>query len=278
MGGYKIKEPLLYYEVHGTVGPHLLLVHGILSSRVQWMPNLEALTAFCRPVIMELFGHGRSPAPDDPEFYTPGQYISEFESIREKLSVDRWFICGQSLGASLTLRYGLNHPNHIIAQVFTNSRSALAENLPEGMMKKVAKRLEEGGRKVLEEFPLHPSQNRRLDLKIKKALIDDLNLINLQGLSYNLQYLVTQCSVHKMIHENQVATLLIVGRFDKQFAPLVSFAEKTLPNLKILVCDAGHAVNIDSAEQFNKAVRDFMSLFPGGHKASPQDEFQGPES
>jgi pimeloyl-ACP methyl ester carboxylesterase len=278
MGGYKIKEPLLYYEVHGTQGPYLLLVHGILSSRVQWTPNLEALTVFCRPVIMELFGHGRSPAPDDPEFYTPDRYVSEFESIREKLSVDRWFICGQSLGASLTLRYGLNHPNHIIAQVFTNSRSALAENLPEEMMKKVAKRLEEGGRKVLEEFPLHPSKNRRLNLKIKKALIDDLNLINLQGLSYNLQYLVPRCSVHKMIHENQVPTLLIVGRFDKQFASLVSFAEKTIPNLRVLVCDAGHAVNIDAAEQFNKAVRDFMSRFLGGHKASPLDELQGQES
>ena len=264
MGGYKIEEPLLYYEVHGTQGPYLLLVHGILSSRVQWMPNLEALTATCRPVIVELLGHGRSPAPDDPERYAPDRYVLEFENIREKLGIDRWFVCGQSLGASLTLRYGLSYPEHIIAQVFTNSRSALAENLPEEMMKKVAKRLEEGGRKVLEEFPLHPSRNRRLNFKIKKALIDDLNLINLQGLSYNLQYLVTRCSVHKMIHENRVPTLLIVGKFDKQFAPLVSFAEKTIPNLKILVCEGGHAVNIDAAKQFNEAVRDFMSLFLGG--------------
>jgi len=264
MGGYKIEEPLLYYEVHGTQGPYLLLVHGILSSRVQWMPNLEALTATCRPVIVELLGHGRSPAPDDPERYAPDRYVLEFENIREKLGIDRWFVCGQSLGASLTLRYGLSYPEHIIAQVFTNSRSALAENLPEEMMKKVAKRLEEGGRKVLEEFPLHPSRNRRLNFKIKKALIDDLNLINLQGLSYNLQYLVTRCSVHKMIHENRVPTLLIVGKFDKQFAPLVSFAEKTMPNLKIVVCEGGHAVNIDAAKQFNEAVRDFMSLFLGG--------------
>jgi 2-succinyl-6-hydroxy-2,4-cyclohexadiene-1-carboxylate synthase len=264
MREYKIEEPLLYYEVHGTQGPHLLLVHGILSSRVQWMPNLEGLTAFCRPVIVELLGHGRSPAPDDPECYTPDRYVLEFESIREKLGVDRWFVCGQSLGAALTLRYGLNHPDHIIAQVFTNSRSALAENRPEEGMKKVAKRVEERGRKVLEEFPLLPSPNRHLDFKIKKALIDDLNLINLQGLSYNLQYLVTRCSVHKMIHENQVPTLLIVGKFDKQFSPLVSFAEKTIPNLEILVCDGGHAVNIDADEQFNEAVRDFISRFLGG--------------
>ena len=264
MEGYKIEEPLLYYEIHGTQGPYLLLVHGILSSRAQWIPNLEALTAFCRPVIVELFGHGRSPAPDDPECYNPDRYVLEFESIREKLGVDRWFVCGQSLGAALTLRYGLDHPEHIIAQVFTNSRSALAENRPEEPMKMVAKRLEEGGRKVLEVWPLHPSQNRHLNFEIKKALIDDLNLINLRGLSNTLQYLVTRCSVHKMIHKNQVPTLLIVGKLDKHFAPLISFAEKTIPNLEIRVCDGGHAVNIDAAEQFNEAIHDFMSLFLGG--------------
>jgi len=162
--------------------------------------------------------------------------------------------------SSISVLVDLNQP---IAQVFTNPRSALAENRPEEPMKMVAKRLEEGGRKVLEMFPLHPSRNRHLNFEIKKAMIDDLNLINLQGLSHTLRYLVTRRSVRKMIHENQVPTLLIVGKFDKHFAPLVSFAEKTIPKLKILVCDSGHAVNIDAAEQFNKAVKDFMSLFLG---------------
>jgi pimeloyl-ACP methyl ester carboxylesterase len=258
-----MEEPLLYYEVHGRQGPYLLLVHGILSSREQWRPNLEALAAFCRPVIVELLGHGRSPSPDDPECYTPNRYVLEFERIREKLGVERWFVCGQSLGASLTLRYGLNHPGHITAQVFTNSRSALSENLPEEVMKGVAKRLEEEGRKVLDEFPLHPSKNRHLKPEIRRALLDDMNLINLRGLSYNLQYMVTRCSVYKMIRENQIPTLLIVGKFDKQFAPLLAFAEKTIPNLEVLVCDGGHAVNIDAAEHFNQAVQNFISRFIG---------------
>ncbi len=253
-----MEEPLLYYEVHGTQGPFLLLVHGILSSRAQWIPNLATLRAFCRPVIVELLGHGRSPSPEDPECYTPEWYVLEFERIRQKLGVDRWFVCGQSLGASLTLRYSLNHPEHIFAQVFTNSRSALAENLPEEAMKRAAKRLEEEGRKVLDEFPLHPSQNRRLPPEIKKALLEDMNLINVRGLSYTLQYMITRCSVYKIIHENKVRTLLIVGRFDKQFAPLLPFAEKNIPNLEILVCEGGHAVNIDAADYFNQAVQNFI--------------------
>ena len=103
----------LYYETHGTGGPYLLLVHGMLSSRAQWMANVAALSGFCRPVICELFGHGRSPSPPSPDAYWPDNYVSEFEMIRKDLDCKEWFICGQSLGASLTLRYSLAHPDCI---------------------------------------------------------------------------------------------------------------------------------------------------------------------
>ena len=38
-------KPILHYEVHGKDGPLLLLVHGLLSSRAQWLPNCPQLFA-----------------------------------------------------------------------------------------------------------------------------------------------------------------------------------------------------------------------------------------
>ncbi|MBW1644152.1 MAG: alpha/beta hydrolase, partial [Deltaproteobacteria bacterium] len=119
-----MKKTALYYEVHGTKGPFLLMVHGLLSSKAQWMPNLKTISRHCRPVVIELFGHGRSPSPEDPKSYTPDNYSLEFERIRNELPTENWFICGQSLGAALSLRYALNYPEHVTAQVFTNSRSS----------------------------------------------------------------------------------------------------------------------------------------------------------
>ena len=112
--------------MHGQQGPYLLLVHGFLSSRAHWLLNLQALGTSFRPVVIELFGHARSPTPDDAAAYSPDAYVEEFEAIRELLGADRWFVCGQSLGAALTLRYSLDHPDRVTAQVFTNSNSALA--------------------------------------------------------------------------------------------------------------------------------------------------------
>ena len=254
-----MEKPKLYYEVRGSGGPFLLLVHGLLSSRTQWMANVEALSKFCRPVIVELFGHGRSPTPEDPRFYAPDYYVLEFERIRNELNAGHWFVCGQSLGASLTLRYGLKHPEHIVAQVFTNSRSAFSDESWDGVMKVLQERLAKEGRSVIDNFPLHPSRSKRLAPDIKRAMVKDVDLINVEGFGNTLIYTLAQCSVRNMLKKNRVPTLMIVGRHDKTFAPFLDIAKEIMPDLEVRVLDGGHAVNIDAAPEFNTAVQDFIS-------------------
>jgi len=254
-------DSLLYYEVHGTKGPFLLLVHGILSSRAQWIPNIEALSEFSRPVVIELLGHGRSPSPEDIEFYTPEGYIHQFELIRQTLGAESWFICGQSLGASLTLRYALQHPDRITAQVFTNSRSALSETTSGEVSEMLAKRLKEQGRDLIDKFPLHPSRSRNLPAEIKKALIDDSKLIEVNGFINTMFNTAGKSSVRETLPKNTVPTLMIVGKYDKQFAPLVEVAQQVIPGLETLILEGGHAVNIGAAEEFNSAVKAFYTRF-----------------
>jgi 2-succinyl-6-hydroxy-2,4-cyclohexadiene-1-carboxylate synthase len=99
---------------------------GPTSSRAQWRPNLAALKQHVRPVIVELWGHGRSPVPGNPAAYRVTSHIDAFEAVRRELGVDRWLVCGQSFGAGLTIRYAHSHPAHVIGQIFTNSVSALS--------------------------------------------------------------------------------------------------------------------------------------------------------
>jgi len=256
-----MKDPMLYYEVHGARGPFLLLVHGLLSSRAQWIPNIKALTEFCRPVIIELLGHGRSPSPEDPEYYTPDHYAWEFERIREKLNIERWFVCGQSLGASLTLRYALYHPEHFIAQIFTNSRSALSEPSESRASTLLEQRIAREGRNIIDNFPLHPSRSGHLPADIKNALIEDVERIDITGFKNTLLYTLPQSSVRNLLNQTKIPTLMIVGRHDKAFSPLSEMAIQLLPELYVHIFDGGHAVNIDAAQEFNKTVKDFILKF-----------------
>lgn len=256
-----MQEPLLYHETHGTHGPFILLVHGMISSRAQWTPNLDAFTEYCRPVVVELFGHGRSPSPEDPECYSPDNYVKEFERIRKKLGIERWFLCGQSLGASLTLRYALYHPERTIAHIFTNSESAMTENSWEDELKILSKLLEEEGDKIIETLPLHPSHSRYIEPDIKAALVEDAKLVNAKGLSNTGLHTVAKCSLRTIVHKNIIPTLLIVGKYDKPFLPYIEFAQQNIPKLEVLILDGGHAVNLHASERFNIAARDFVRRF-----------------
>jgi pimeloyl-ACP methyl ester carboxylesterase len=260
-----MERPSLYHEAHGSGGPFLLLVHGMLSSRAQWLPNLEALSTVCQPVVVELLGHGRSPTPDDPALYTPAHYVAEFERIRLALGPERWFVCGQSLGAALTLRYALDHPDRVIAQVFTNSNSALAE---EGwaervrpMMEVQARRLEADGRAILEQHPLNPTKSERFPLAVRAALAADYAHHDPLGIAYTGLYTVPDSSVRSRIAQNIVPTLLVVGEREERFRDHRLFAERTMPMLEVVGLDAGHAVNLEASEEFNRAVTAFFRRY-----------------
>jgi len=256
-----MSDTQLFHEVHGGQGPFLLLMHGILSSRAQWTPNLEALSAFCRPVVVELFGHGRSPSPEDPADYTPESYARQFERIRESLGAERWFVCGQSMGALLTFHYVLDHADRVLGHIFTNSRSALSEPTSRQGARVLADQLKAEGRKIIDDFPLHPSRNRHLKPEIKNLLVEEADRIDVNGFAKTILHTAARGSVLDRLPGNVVPTLLVAGRFDKPFQPLIEVARKRMPHLEILVLDGGHAVNLDAPEAFNRAVEEFVNRY-----------------
>ena len=253
--------PRLHVDLHDGEGPYLLLVHGMLSSRAQWMPNLEALSQFSRPVVVELWGHGRSPTPEQMHHYTPDAYVEQFETLREDLGAERWLICGQSMGASLTLRYVLTHPQRAIAHVFTNSNSALAEPTSEERMsywQEQITRVQEHGRVAIDDHPMNPLINRKLSPELREALAADIAGMTPEGFEAMMAHTQPEAPLGHRLGENTVPSLLVVGEREERFAVLREHAERTMPHLETIGLDANHAVNINQAEGFNIAVRDFF--------------------
>lgn len=255
----------LYHEVHDGRGPPLLLVHGMLASRAQWLPNLGALRSVCSPVVVELLGHGRSPSPEDPEAYRPERYVERFEQLRRELGAERWPICGQSLGAALTLRYALDHPERIPCQIFTNSSSALAgegwEPLVRQAMQLQARRLEAEGLRALDDNPIHPRRSRRIPPEAREQLLADCQRHDPRGLALTGLHTVPFSSVRDRIQKNRVPSLLVVGENDARFGEQHRFAEAHMPHLEVVTTPAGHAVNLQAAEAFNAAATAFLARF-----------------
>ena len=250
------------WEVHPGTGPFLLLVHGFLSSRAQWSPNLGPLGEVCRPVTLELWGHGRSPAPEDADAYTPKGYVRAMESIREQLGAEAWFVCGYSLGGALTIRYALTHPERVVGHVFTNSMSAFADAALVKQWSETGGRsgdaIESGGMAAIERIPVHPKHARRLPSGVREALLRDTARLSPRGVANTIRHTTPDASVRGNIADNQAPALLACGRFEKRFAPHREFAEAHMPGLRVVDMDAGHGVNMQDAARFNAAVADFI--------------------
>ena len=258
----------LHVDVHEGEGPFLLLVHGMLAGRSQWAPNLAALARVARPVVVELWGHGRSPAPEDPACYHPDALVGIFDEIREQLGAERWLLCGASLGAALTLRYALAKPEHVIAHVFTNSVSALADEAWVEATRRTAEEMSgaiaAGGREGLERLPIHPLRARRLPPTLHRAILADAALVDPAAVARIWRWTLPESSIRDRVAENRVPTLLVCGERERRFTPHRELAERTMSELEVVGLDAGHAVNLEAAAAFDDSACQFVRRMSGG--------------
>ncbi len=252
----------LAYTVHPGNGPYLVLMHGFLSSAKQWQPNLDALAQVCTPVTIELWGHGSSPAPDNPNRYLPQAYVEELEHIRCALNAEQWFLCGYSLSAGLTIRYTHTYPQHVTGHIFTNSSSALADDKQIDTWSKSntasAEKIMREGQAAIERLPVHPRFARRLPRDIYDQLVADAQKLSPTGVALTLTQTILNAGVRNLATTNPRPALLCRGDHERRFTRYGEWAQAHMPNLEVVRLAAGHAVNLDSSDGFNKAVQRFV--------------------
>lgn len=257
----------LHFEVLEGRGMPLLLVHGILSDRHHWDSNLEALSKVCRPVVIELWGHGQSPSPKGPDAYAADAYVEQLEQVRKLLgSPARIMLCGQSFGASLTLRYSLNYPDVVAGQVFTNSMSAVTPGKDAIERAAMVKDLEERGRPAMEALPFHPRHARRMAPAVKESLLRAAAQVDPFALAMTLQYSAPTLYLGDRLTDIKTPTLLVNGVFEKAFQPFARVVAEKLPNGRVVAVQGGHAVNLEAAGEFNESVVRFIEELNAQHR------------
>jgi pimeloyl-ACP methyl ester carboxylesterase len=256
------QRPELAHTAHPGAGPAALLIHGFLASAAYWRPNLGALPAVCRPVVVELWGHGGSPSPASPDDYRPSGLLAAFERLRRQLGVERWVVVGHSLGASLALHYALAAPGRVRALVVTNSQSAFAGGGRDEMVRqasRLADRVDAGGMGVFDDHPMHPARSRRLPAATQAELVAALAGHDPAGVAGVLRWTLPEASVADRLDQVNVPTLLTWGVHEAAFAPGAALAAERIADLRVAELDAGHAVNLTDRPGFDRAVCDFIA-------------------
>lgn len=241
--------------------PALLLVHGLLSSRHHWQLNLSLSHTF-RVIRIDLPAHGRSPAPERDVDATPAALVLALEAVRERLGISRWFVCGQSFGAALTLRYALTFPDRVIAQVFTNANGALRETWDPSHDRQNVQQIEEIRKEkhvALRRMAYHPCHAKRFPPLMRELLSRDADESDADGIAMLLANATPKLSVRNRLGELRVPTLLINGLWEKRFQLARQWLEVSHPHIAIEDLQGGHSINIECPEDFNAAVLRFFA-------------------
>lgn len=102
----------IHYRDEGS-GPPLVLLHGVGSSLHTWDAWVKQLKGQYRIIRLDLPGFGLT-GPDSASNQTSAQYMVDMlDGFVSKLSLDRFFLAGSSMGGYYAWNYAATHPEKL---------------------------------------------------------------------------------------------------------------------------------------------------------------------
>src|SRR2546430_578960 len=110
----------LYYEIHGTGRP-LVLLHGGLGAIEMFGPNLPALAQGRQVIAVDLQGHGRTADIDRP--LSVALMADGIAAPIQHLGLATADVMGYSLGGGVALETAIRHPEVVRKLVLVDRKS-----------------------------------------------------------------------------------------------------------------------------------------------------------
>jgi pimeloyl-ACP methyl ester carboxylesterase len=120
----------MYYEIHGTGRP-LLLLHGAYMTIDMMGRLLTGLAETHQVIAVELQGHGRTADVDRPITYE--QMADDSAGLLRELAIENADVVGYSMGGGVALQLAIRHPALVRKLVLASSGFASDAMPPEAL-------------------------------------------------------------------------------------------------------------------------------------------------
>jgi pimeloyl-ACP methyl ester carboxylesterase len=138
----------MYYEMHGSGGTPLVLLHGsFMTINLNWSELLPILAEDRQVVAVELQGHGHTADIDrEPTFE---HFAGDVAALLDHLDIEQADILGYSLGGGVAVQVAVRHPEKVRKVVVISSPFR-----PEGWLPEVLSAFEGITAEMLDATPL----------------------------------------------------------------------------------------------------------------------------
>jgi pimeloyl-ACP methyl ester carboxylesterase len=259
-GFAEVNGTKLYYEVTGE-GHAVVLIHGGKSDKRIWDDQFEEFAKHYKVVRYDVRGYGKSEIPQKP--YSD---VEDLHSLLKLLNIDKACLVGSSMGGKIAIDFTLEHPEMVDALIpvspdLSGWNWKWSDEIVQGYQKILEAARDEGESKAVEmwlQFPLSPTtENPLIAQRIRKIVQENSHVFLLNPL---LRREIKPPAAQRL-SEIRVPTLIIGGQKDiSNFVEIADALEKGITGAKRMVIPgAGHSVNMEKPEEFNRIVLAFLS-------------------
>ena len=264
----------VYYEETGQ-GTPLVFVHEFAGEAQSWHLQVRFFTRRYRTIAFNARGYPPSDIPTEPAAYSQEQAAEDIRGLLDTLGIARAHVCGLSMGGYATLHFGLRHPERALSLVvagcgygsvaadraqFQRDVAATAQRFLAAPMAQMADVYCQGPTRV---------QFRDKDPKGWQEFYDMFAAQSAIGHGLTMRGVqLTRPSVYELeaaLERLTVPTLIVTGDEDDPcLEPGIFLKRKIRTSGLVVIPKAGHTINLEEPEAFNRAVLDFLTAVEAG--------------
>ncbi len=264
----------LFYEEVGQ-GTPLVFVHEFAGDYRSWRPQVSFFARRYRTIAYNARGYPPSDVPEDPAAYSQDQAVDDIRGLLDALRLPRAHVCGLSMGGYAALHFGLRYPERALSLVVAGAGYGSVPAEREKFRQDselTARRFEQDGMAAAAEFYAKgPTRVQFMDKDPKGWEEFRRNLAegSARGHALTLRGVqMTRPSIYDLgdrLERLEVPTLIVTGDEDDPCLEPGIFMKRRIPTAGLVVIPkAGHTINLEEPELFNRAVLDFLTAVEAG--------------
>jgi pimeloyl-ACP methyl ester carboxylesterase len=241
-------SPYVEFQEGGTVGPNVLLLHGLFGAVSNWDSLFPKLTSFCRPIALKF----PITTADSSEIKV-NALVALTEYFIRKKNLGPLIICGNSLGGHVALRLALSSPE-LVSKLILSGASGLYEHSVDTLPIRP-------GKEFVKSHMEKVFYNK--DFVTNEAIEEIVNVLTSKRSLLNLIQSARSAKRDNLYNELpniKHPTLLLWGEDDEITTMDVAriFNKRISNSTLISVQKCGHAPMIEHPDWFASAIKDFI--------------------
>jgi L-proline amide hydrolase len=265
----------------------LLVLHGGPGASYDYLEPLEAMARTGRRVIFyDQLGGGNSDHPLNPSMWTVELFVEELGAVRKALALDSLHLLGQSWGGMLGMEYALTQPGGLVSLTVADSPASLVQWVSE------ANRLRTHLPPEVQQTLLHHEQRGTTDSEeYQNAMLvfyrrhvcrvdpwpdcvtrtfeklaqypEVYNTMNGPSEFYVIGTLKTW-DITDRLHEINVPTLLLSGRYDEATPIIVETIHRNIPGSEWIIFEnSSRMPHVEETDLFLQVLNRFLTHVEG---------------